>query len=836
MKSKRASRLFAVVLLLIVAITCIALPVSANQVFSDLTSEHWCYNKIIDFEQKGFVCGYEDGTFKPDQIITRAEYVKIVNNFFGYELENDKECGFEDISSGDWFYPYVNEAVERGYIKGYEDGTFRPEEPIRRQEATVILSRILGIDDEEYPENHIDGLAQYSDGKEIEDWAYQAVHSYSVYNFINGYEDGSLRILQNVTRAETVELLHVLEQKVIVDDGGGRRPSIRRVATPVITAYELDRNETEVVVEGWVNSDSAYSFGGSKVTITCATKNATIYYRVDGGEKIKYTEPFEITEGKHTITATAEKRAMTDSTTALLTVDVDTVSPAAVGVKNENTVTITAYDLDYFNVGKDNISGLNGDTLEYAWFIYDEEINDYVRETSWNKFNTGDTVTAPEYPGVYYLGIKGEDIAENKMGTTKYTQTPADIDDKVNGGEDESGDRLEPTEDPYIIIIEQPKKEEDIPGDDIPSGDVPSGDLPGNESGDISGDIPPVEESGDIIPSGDIIVIEVKAAITVVHDFDDLESGDDVVVTGHEEVPGKTFEATALSSEEYPFTVNYTNNAPQTIKVARENNVVTINYTRIKVNLVFDGTTATSGEMSGEIIPAGETQNLPENKFIKVGYTFDGWSGDNGNTYINMGEFTADPTDTEVTLSAMWKANEDTAYVVEHYKQNLDGTYPKTATETENKVGTTDTLTEAEAKVYAGFTAQAFNQENIEGDGSTVVEIYYTRNTYTLTINYVNAKDEAEMAESVSGDYLFEAEYNVESPVIDGYRADILVVSGDMPADELTVTVEYTANEDTAYVVEHYKANLDGTYPETATEIENKVGTTDTLTNAAAKK
>ena len=56
--------------------------------------------------------------------------------------------------------------------------------------------------------------------------------------------------------------------------------------------------------------------------------------------------------------------------------------------------------------------------------------------------------------------------------------------------------------------------------------------------------------------------------------------------------------AYALSSEEYPFTVNYTNNAPQTIKVARENNVVTINYTRIKVNLVFDGTTATSGEIT----------------------------------------------------------------------------------------------------------------------------------------------------------------------------------------------------------------------------------------------
>ena len=188
MKRTRALKITALLMLVILVITLFVIPVGANQVFTDLTPEHWCYNKIIDFEKKGYVCGYEDGTFRADRTITRAEYVKIVNNFFGYELETEKESGFSDVSSGDWFAPYVNEAVERGYINGYEDGTFRPEDPIRRQEATVILARILNIHEEEYPENHLDGLAQYSDSDEVQEWAKVAIHSYSV--FIQKFGNG----------------------------------------------------------------------------------------------------------------------------------------------------------------------------------------------------------------------------------------------------------------------------------------------------------------------------------------------------------------------------------------------------------------------------------------------------------------------------------------------------------------------------------------------------------------------------------------------------------------------------------------------------------------------
>ena len=73
-------------LLLIVSLVTISLisGISNASGFSDLKPTHWCYEKIMKFLDKGYVSGYEDGTFRADRTITRAEYVKIVNNFFGY--------------------------------------------------------------------------------------------------------------------------------------------------------------------------------------------------------------------------------------------------------------------------------------------------------------------------------------------------------------------------------------------------------------------------------------------------------------------------------------------------------------------------------------------------------------------------------------------------------------------------------------------------------------------------------------------------------------------------------------------------------------------------------
>ena len=107
------------------------------------------------------------------------------------------------------------------------------------------------------------------------------------------------------------------------------------------------------------------------------------------------------------------------------------------------------------------------------------------------------------------------------------------------------------------------------------------------------------------------------------------------------------------------------------------------------------------------------------------GYTFSGWS--------QKEDFTM-PAE-NVTITGSFTANSNTEYTVRHHFQNiLDDAYDAdTAMLSETLSGTTDTLTAAAAKTVAGFTAQSFQQKNIAGDGSTVVDIYYNRNSYGVS-------------------------------------------------------------------------------------------------------
>lgn len=138
-------------------------------------------------------------------------------------------------------------------------------------------------------------------------------------------------------------------------------------------------------------------------------------------------------------------------------------------------------------------------------------------------------------------------------------------------------------------------------------------------------------------------------------------------------------------------------------------------------------------------------------------------------------------------------AADSVAYKVEHYKQNLDGSYNNTPNDIDPLSGTAGTLTAAAAKDYPGFTPGTVTQEKIKSDGTTTIKIRYTRNSYTLTINYVY-RDGSKAAESHIETILYGKDYSVTSPKISGYTADKLVVSGTMPADNRTVTVTYTKN------------------------------------------
>ena len=114
-----------------------------------------------------------------------------------------------------------------------------------------------------------------------------------------------------------------------------------------------------------------------------------------------------------------------------------------------------------------------------------------------------------------------------------------------------------------------------------------------------------------------------------------------------------------------------------------------------------------------------------------TGYAFSYWSL-NSSSVSTSASYSVTMPDENVTYTAIFVAG-TASYTVKHYKQNTDGsTYPSTPTETETKNGTTGGTTAATAKSYTGFTAQSFSQATIAADGSTVVSIYYKRDTYTI--------------------------------------------------------------------------------------------------------
>lgn len=206
--------------------------------------------------------------------------------------------------------------------------------------------------------------------------------------------------------------------------------------------------------------------------------------------------------------------------------------------------------------------------------------------------------------------------------------------------------------------------------------------------------------------------------------------------------------------------------------------------------------------------------------------------------------------DGSTVIKIYYNRNRDTGYIVEHYKQNSDGTYPETPSDTERKRGVTGDIVTATAKTYVGYTEDTTNADRvatgvINGDGSLTLKLYYKANTNTLykvehykqkpNGSYPNVADETEEKSGTTGTMA-----TAEPKQYDGYTEDITngnrIVSGTIYADgSLVLRLYYKANTDTVYKVEHYKQNPDGTYPETANETEEKTGSTGANVVAQAK-
>ncbi|MFP5528237.1 S-layer homology domain-containing protein [Peptococcus simiae] len=130
--------------------------------FTDVNAGDWYANTVGYAVQKGIVSGYPDGSFKPNQAITRAEFSAIAARFAG--LTDEKDLTFTDLDASHWGYKAIRLAASHGWISGYPDNTFRPEQDITRAEVTSITNRMLNrYADLDWIDANMDKVIQFSD-------------------------------------------------------------------------------------------------------------------------------------------------------------------------------------------------------------------------------------------------------------------------------------------------------------------------------------------------------------------------------------------------------------------------------------------------------------------------------------------------------------------------------------------------------------------------------------------------------------------------------------------------------------------------------------------------
>lgn len=282
-------------------------------------SNHWAEESIQEWFDNGQLSGYEDGSFKPDQTITRAEFMTMVNSTFEFATIDD--ISFKDVKSSDWYYQEIQKAAAEGYIIGYEDNTARPDNKISRQEAALIISRI-----KELTESSASAKV-FNDYNTIATWSVGGVGAVAKEKIMIGYEDDTFKPDRFISRAEAL---------VTIDRSLEVVPVVETPGTGGSTGGGGGGNtESYATLSGLVFTDAT----------TSSAISVTSYSAIVATTSSAVTLSAIATTGTAvTFATTTTGVAITTSSAVAGTVDASIVFDAGV---NTAVITITVYGDDY---------------------------------------------------------------------------------------------------------------------------------------------------------------------------------------------------------------------------------------------------------------------------------------------------------------------------------------------------------------------------------------------------------------------------------------------------------------------------------------------------------
>lgn len=260
----------------ILTVTAFNAHVLAN---SDDISGHWAENQIKEWANIGYISGYPDGTFLPDNSITRAEFLTLVNKIF--KFENKTNINFIDVRPDYWAYSEIQKGISAGYVSGDKNGTFRPDDFITRQEAAVIINKLL--DNTEITENK----PNFKDAYDIDEWAKNSVDIVYEHGILSGFPNGTYRPKKYMTRAEVVSALKRLTELKGTDDIGKNEYILReeQMKDKIIDGDLIITDDMDTVnLEGVTVKGNVYVKGGNVIH----AENCNINKLITDGEDFTF--------------------------------------------------------------------------------------------------------------------------------------------------------------------------------------------------------------------------------------------------------------------------------------------------------------------------------------------------------------------------------------------------------------------------------------------------------------------------------------------------------------------------------------------------------------------
>lgn len=204
-------------------------------VYSDI-SGHPYEKYISEYSEKGYVSGYPDGTFRPNNTITRAEVAALIKKINLPEIKQQNNM-FSDVSLDDWFYDAVDTSVKGGIISGYEGNIFKPQNNITRFEIISILSNLIRS------ENYNTVTLPYIDTEQIPTWVNNAVRNLYACGIIGEYDDNKIDGNKNISRGEVIAMLSKIMEKSNWDTTKVAQETLNNVTNPLPKDTEIPHDK-----------------------------------------------------------------------------------------------------------------------------------------------------------------------------------------------------------------------------------------------------------------------------------------------------------------------------------------------------------------------------------------------------------------------------------------------------------------------------------------------------------------------------------------------------------------------------------------------------------------